>query len=374
MTERPRGDEVGRGRQAAEARPDDDDVDAAAPAPARGARRPGRAERRPGHERRAARDRLPARQRPVVAHPCSSRCGPCRRHPSMPRRATATGGGAARASVTLAAAMEHTAEGYWVQEAGRPSPAPRLRGTTTADVAVVGGGYLGLWTAWHVLRHAPGARVVVLEAAICGTGPSGRNGGFVNGLWDKAPTVLGQAGPAATADLLDAAQASVDAIGAWCDEQGVDAWFRRAAHLEVATSAAQEEGDDGIVAACEAVGRAGEVLPLTAAEVARACRSPVFGGGLRIASAATVQPARLAFGLRDRVRAAGAVVHEGSRVRRVVGGPAPRVLTDGGEVRAGAVVLAVNHARAGPTLRAPRDPAVHVDLGLLVGDVVGRSA
>ena len=68
-------------------------------------------------------------------------------------------------------------------------------------------------------------------------------------------------------------------------------------------------------------------MPLTAAEVARACRSPVFGGGLRIASAATVQPARLAFGLRDRVRAAGAVVHEGSRVRRVVGGPAPRVLT-----------------------------------------------
>ena len=113
----------------------------------------------------------------------------------MPRRATATGGGAARASATLAAAMEHTAEGYWVQEAGRPRAGPALRGTTTADVVVVGGGYLGLWTAWHVLRHAPGARVVVLEAGVCGTGPSGRNGGFVNGLWDKAPTVLAEAGP-----------------------------------------------------------------------------------------------------------------------------------------------------------------------------------
>ena len=198
--------------------------------------------------------------------------------------------------------MEHTAEGYWVQEAGRPEPASALRGTTTADVAVVGGGYLGLWTAWHVLRHAPGARVVVLEAGVCGTGPSGRNGGFVNGLWDKAPTVLGQAGPAAASDLLEAAQASVDAIGAWCDEQGVDAWFRRAPHLEVATAAAQEGGDDGVAAACAAVGRDDEVRPLSAAEVARVCRSPVFGGGLRIASAATVQPARLAFGLRDRVR------------------------------------------------------------------------
>jgi glycine/D-amino acid oxidase-like deaminating enzyme len=271
--------------------------------------------------------------------------------------------------------MEHTAEGYWVQEAGRPEPAPALRGTTTADVAVVGGGYLGLWTAWHVLRHAPGARVVVLEAGVCGTGPSGRNGGFVNGLWDKAPTVLGQVGRAATAELLEAAQASVDAIGAWCDEQGVDAWFRRAPHLEVATSAAQEDGDVGVVAACAAVGREDEVRPLSAAEVAQVCRSPVFGGGLRIASAATVQPARLAFGLRDRVRAAGAVVHEGSRVRRVTGGPAPRVLTEGGEVRAGAVVLAVNHATAGlaPLRRALAVASSHIVLTEPVPDVLERA-
>ena len=129
-----------------------------------------------------------------------------------------------------------------MQEAGRPEPAAALRGTTTADVVVVGGGYLGLWTAWHVLRHDPGARVVVLEADTCGTGPWGRNGGFVNGLWDKAPTVRGQAGRAAAVELLEAAQASVDAIGAWCEEQRVDAWFRRAAHLEVATRRPRRAG------------------------------------------------------------------------------------------------------------------------------------
>ena len=101
---------------------------------------------------------------------------------------------------------------------------------------------------------------------------------------------------------------------------------------------------------------------------------PVFGGGLRIASAATVQPARLAFGLRDRVRAAGAVVHEGSRVRRVVGGPAPRVLTDSGEVRAGAVVLAVNHASAGlaPLRRALAVASSHLVLTEPVPDVLER--
>ena len=101
------------------------------------------------------------------------------------------------------------------------------------------------------------------------------------------------------------------------------------------------------------MGRAGEVLPLTAAEVAAAAAPRSSAAGCGSPAAATVQPARLAFGLRDRVRAAGASIHEGSRVRRFVGGPAPRVLTDSGEVRAGAVVLAVNHASAGLGAAAP---------------------
>ena len=233
----PAGDEVGRGRQAAEARPDDDDVDAAAAPRARGARRPGRAERRPGHERRAARDRLPARQRPVVAHPCSSRRGPCRRHPSMQRRATATGPGAARASATLAAAMEHTAEGYWVQEAGRPSPAPRLRGTTTADVAVVGGGYLGPLDG--VARAAPRPRRAGGRARgrRLRDGPVGAQRRLRQRAVGQGPDRPGPGRPRRGAPTCSTPpQASVDAIGAWCDEQGVDAWFRRAAHLEVATS------------------------------------------------------------------------------------------------------------------------------------------
>ncbi len=81
--------------------------------------------------------------------------------------------------------MRHTRHGYWLEEAGRVEPAAVLSGAVSADVAVVGGGYLGLWTAWHLAEA--GADVVVLEADLCGHGPSGRNGGFVSSLWDQLP-------------------------------------------------------------------------------------------------------------------------------------------------------------------------------------------
>ena len=77
-----------------------------------------------------------------------------------------------------------------------PEAAPPLRGTTTADVAIVGGGYTGLWTAIASTEQAPGARIVLLEADICGGGPSGRNGGFATGWWDELPTLIERHGRA----------------------------------------------------------------------------------------------------------------------------------------------------------------------------------
>jgi glycine/D-amino acid oxidase-like deaminating enzyme len=271
--------------------------------------------------------------------------------------------------------MEHTAHGYWISEAGEPGAAPALRGTVVADVVVAGGGYLGMWTAWHLLERRPGLRVALVEADVCGRGPSGRNGGFVNGFWEKAPTVLQRFGSAAARELLLEGQASVDAIGAWCAEQEVDAWYHRAPHLEVATSPAQDGVWDDAVAACAALGHPEAVQALTPGEVAAHCRSPVFRGGARTAHAAVVQPARLAFGLRARLRARGVLLFERTRVRAVEDGPSPRVVTDGGEVRAGAVVLAVNHAIAGvrPLRRAIGVASSHVVLTEPVPDVLERA-
>ncbi|HWT25711.1 MAG TPA: FAD-dependent oxidoreductase, partial [Solirubrobacteraceae bacterium] len=78
--------------------------------------------------------------------------------------------------------MIHDAHGWWIADAGSPEVLPALDGDRTADLVVIGGGYTGLWAAWHALEADPEARVVVLEAGRCGHGPSGRNGGFVSGM------------------------------------------------------------------------------------------------------------------------------------------------------------------------------------------------
>src|SRR4051812_15029351 len=79
--------------------------------------------------------------------------------------------------------MERSAHGFWLADAGPVVARPVLAAREVADVAILGGGYLGMWTAWHLSEA--GACVVLVDSDVCGHGPSGRNGGFVNGLWDQ---------------------------------------------------------------------------------------------------------------------------------------------------------------------------------------------
>ncbi len=129
------------------------------------------------------------------------------------------------------AALRHTATGWWLEQAGPVEPTQPLEGDTKADVVIVGGGYLGMWTAWQLTQLAPEADVVLLEAALCGHGPSGRNGGFCETLWGDLPTLRERAGDRAAVDVCRASEDAVNGIGAWCEANGVDAAFRRAPML-----------------------------------------------------------------------------------------------------------------------------------------------
>jgi glycine/D-amino acid oxidase-like deaminating enzyme len=150
------------------------------------------------------------------------------------------------------------------------------------------------------------------------------------------PALRAEHGDAAAREWADAARETVDAIGAWCDAEGVDAWYRRAGELCVSTAPAH----DGVCA--DAVD--GVTVRAQDAAAARArCASPLFRGGVFVPSAANVHPARLGFGLRERLLARGASIHEGSRVSGARPVPSGIELqTASGRVRAPTAVFAIN--------------------------------
>ncbi|HZA90557.1 MAG TPA: FAD-binding oxidoreductase [Solirubrobacterales bacterium] len=242
-------------------------------------------------------------------------------------------------------ATRHTPHGYWLEEAGPVRPLPPLDGETGADVVVIGGGFTGLWTAWWIAESDPEARVVVLEAQTCGGGPSGRNGGFVNSMWFNLPAMSARFGAEAAIEVARSAREAVHGIGRWCDANGVDAWYRAAGYLQVSTTPAHDGAWDQFARAAGEHGEPDRCVPLDADQVRARCDSPLFRGGALYPDAATVQPARLALGLRDRLVDRGVAVHERSRVRAVhSSGTHVRVATESGHVIAGATVLALGAA------------------------------
>jgi glycine/D-amino acid oxidase-like deaminating enzyme len=212
---------------------------------------------------------------------------------------------------------------FWLREAFAAEPpemaaaaaAPQLTGRARVDVAIVGGGYTGLWTALRIAEASPGTRIAILEADICGGGPSGRNGGFVTGWWDELPALIerfGEAEAVRTARALDEAIAS---LGPWCVAHGIDPSLRSAGFLQVSAAPAQDDVWAPAVAACARVGEAEKWRALAPDEVSARVRSPVFRGGALMPGAATIQPAALARGLRREALERGIAIHERTRVR-----------------------------------------------------------
>jgi glycine/D-amino acid oxidase-like deaminating enzyme len=241
----------------------------------------------------------------------------------------------------------HTRHGWWLAEAGADELVPTLPldGDATADVVVVGGGYLGLWTAWHLVDLEPELDVLVLEAALCGHGPSGRNGGFCETLWGDAATLRERAGDAAALAVCRASEEAVREIGGWCRANEVDAWYREAPMLHVATTPSQVGSWEDGVEACAALDAADEIVGLSAEQIRRRCDSPLFLGGAAQRLNATVQPARLVLGLRRRLLERGVRIHERTEVVELEREGSVR--TKSGRVRAGSAVLAVNSATSG---------------------------
>jgi glycine/D-amino acid oxidase-like deaminating enzyme len=274
--------------------------------------------------------------------------------------------------------MEHNRLGYWIEEAGDVTPRPPLDADRDADLLIVGGGYTGMWTAWHAHRLAPDARIVLLESEpVCGRGPSGRNGGFCEAMWTSLASMRARWGDAPALAVATAAEEAALRIGAFCAAEGVDAWYRQGGYLQVSTSPAHDGIDADAIEACRALGVADKLREVSVAEIQDHCASPAFRAGAIEPVTATVQPARLALGLRRRLLEEGVDIYESSPVRRF------REAADGVEatsatglrVRAPRGVLAIGPAAkaAGGPLRSRLTVASsHIVITEPVPDVIEK--
>jgi glycine/D-amino acid oxidase-like deaminating enzyme len=241
---------------------------------------------------------------------------------------------------------------WWLREAlaaDLDAACPLPSADATTDVCIVGGGFTGLWTAWFLTERDPRLHVTILEADIVGGGASGRNGGFLSGWWDALPALVASFGPERGLEAAMALDGAPATIGAWAALHGVDPWFVPGGSLVVSSSPAQDGAWAGLLELAASLGVADRYRPLDAAEVQAVCASPALRAGMLVPSDASIQPARLARGLRRVLLERGVTIHEGTRATGVErDGSGVRVVTDGGvAIRAARAVLALNAWAAG---------------------------
>ncbi len=222
---------------------------------------------------------------------------------------------------------------------------PALSTSLDVDVAIIGGGFTGLWTARELLRRDPALRVVVLEQSVCGFGASGRNGGWASALYPVSDDALvARYGLEAFHQQRLTLQNAVAGLGRTIDEEGIDAHFVQGGTLTFARSDVQASRLRRSVEDAHALGiSAQDRRWMTADEVAERARVSELRGAMFSPHCARLHPGRLVRGLADAAERAGAVIFEDTQVTRITPGNASRrpcVSTVSGTVRAEVVVRA----------------------------------
>jgi len=228
-----------------------------------------------------------------------------------------------------------------------PVPVRRsLDGALDVDVAIVGGGFTGLWTARSLLEADPTLRVVVVEKEVVGFGASGRNGGWCSALFAASDArIERQHGHDAAMAMRRAMQASVDEVGAAAAADGIDCRYEKGGTIVAARSAAQVQRSTNEIDEARAFGLGEEDLRwLDAGEATKVLGAKGVLGATFTPHCAAIDPARLVRGLADTLERRGVTVLEGTEVLAIepaTAGQRPRVRTAFGTVVADVVVRAL---------------------------------
>ena len=241
---------------------------------------------------------------------------------------------------------------FWHDTVPDPlEPGPRLPGDIDVDVAIAGGGFTGLWTAYYLRRSDPGLRIAILEREIAGFGASGRNGGWCSALFPASLAKLARmAGRNAAIAMYREMQATVGEIGRVAAAEGIDCHWSKGGTVQLARSQPQLERAREEVAQARAFGFGEDDLRLLSAGEARdMLAATAVVGGTYTPHCAAIHPARLARGLAATVRRMGVALHEQTTVTAI---EPRRVRTAAGTVRAEHVIRATEgYTAALPGLR-----------------------
>jgi glycine/D-amino acid oxidase-like deaminating enzyme len=241
---------------------------------------------------------------------------------------------------------DYSTVSWWLEDCGDDlTPRDPLDGSITVDVAILGAGYTGLWTAYYLLSADPSLRVAVLEGEIAGYGASGRNGAWcAPGLNISISRLTELHGAEAARATYAAVNQAVDEVGRVAQAEGLDIDWRLGGQLNIARGSQDEPALRHELEELERAGLAVGWQPLDTAGVRERIRVTGATTGLYSPHAAALQPAKLARGLARVVEGMGATVFERTEVTTVrtrdEGGGRPALVTSTGTVEADTVVLA----------------------------------
>jgi glycine/D-amino acid oxidase-like deaminating enzyme len=240
----------------------------------------------------------------------------------------------------VTAARDYRELSFWHETAGDHfTPRPALDGDLDVDVAVVGAGFTGLWTAYYLRRLDPSIRVAVLEREVAGFGASGRNGGWCSALFPAEPaTVARRYGRPAAVAMHRAMIDTVDEVGRVAAAEGIDCHYAKGGTIMLARTPVQLARATADVAGAREFGSDPEDLVLLSADEARArVGATKVLGGTFTPHCAAIHPGRLVRGLGRAVVGLGVALYEQTPVTAVRAGLAK---TTGGWVKAEYVIRA----------------------------------
>lgn len=243
------------------------------------------------------------------------------------------------------AAMNYGDYGFWLESLGDITPRAALKGDVSVDVAILGGGFAGLWTAYYLLRDNPGMEVAIVEAEVCGFGASGRNGGWCSPRFPlDATALLRRFGKERARAQILAMHDTVHELQRVCEAESLDVEYRRADLLSIARGEAQLPLMRASYDAYQALGLDEHNQLIDADAVRERVRVAHALGAILTPDAAMIHPAKLVRGLADSVEKLGGVIYEKTSVRRVERGARPALVAENGSVRAKRAVVVAGEA------------------------------